>query len=107
MGATQADLSLGVGPEIARPALGPRLAGEARHLHKQQVSRARGPQAASWLRPESAHSDLNFRSGELFPSKFMLSIIVSLLSLLRVGEAQARTGKTAISNRFDRDRNAN
>jgi hypothetical protein len=42
MGATQADLSLGVGPEIARPALRPRLAGEARHLHKQQVPRARG-----------------------------------------------------------------
>jgi hypothetical protein len=33
--ATQADVSLGVGPEIARPALRRRLAGEARHLHKK------------------------------------------------------------------------
>jgi hypothetical protein len=36
MGATQADLGLGVGPEIARPALRPRLAGDARHLHKHK-----------------------------------------------------------------------
>jgi hypothetical protein len=45
MRATQADLSLGVGPEIARPALWPRFAGEARHLHKKQVPRARGAAA--------------------------------------------------------------
>jgi hypothetical protein len=85
MGATRADLSLGVGAEIARPALRARLAGEARHLHKKQLPRARGPQAVSWLRPESMHSDLNFRSPELFPWEFMLSIIVGLLGLLRVG----------------------
>jgi hypothetical protein len=88
MGATRADLSLGVGPEIARSALRPRFAGEARHLDKKQVPRARGPQAASWLQPESTHSDLNFPSSKLFPYEFMLSIIVGLLGLLRVGSAQ-------------------
>jgi hypothetical protein len=50
MEATRADLSLGVGPEIARPALRRRLAGEARHVHKKQVPRARGPQAANATR---------------------------------------------------------
>jgi hypothetical protein len=92
MGATQADLSLGEGPEIARPAVRPRLAGEAGDLHKKQVPRARGPQAASWLRSESTHSDLNFRSPKLLPLGFMLSIIVGLLSLLRLGSGRAQGG---------------
>jgi hypothetical protein len=35
-GATPADLSFGVGAEVARPALQRRLAGEARHLHKNK-----------------------------------------------------------------------
>jgi hypothetical protein len=84
MGATQTDLSLGVGPEIARPALRPRLAGEARHLHRKQVPRARGaaaqlprargPGAASWPRPRTACA-LNFRPMELFQPDFILSLI--------------------------------
>jgi hypothetical protein len=45
MGATRADLSLGVGAEVARPALRRRLAGEARHLHRKQVQRGREAQA--------------------------------------------------------------
>jgi hypothetical protein len=48
MGATRADLSLGVGPEIALQALRPRLAGEARHLHRRQVPQARAAQTASF-----------------------------------------------------------
>jgi hypothetical protein len=55
MGATQADLSLGVGPERARPALRPRFAGEARQLHKKQVPRARGPQAAWPIQTPTEH----------------------------------------------------
>jgi hypothetical protein len=47
MGATQADLSLGVDPEIAGPALRRPLAGEARHLHHKQVTRARVAQTAN------------------------------------------------------------
>jgi hypothetical protein len=46
MGATQADLSLGVDPEIAPP----RLAGEAGHLHKKQLPQARGPETANSTR---------------------------------------------------------
>jgi hypothetical protein len=90
MGATRADFSLGVGAEIALPALRPRLVGEARHLHKTQVPHARGPQASGWLPRQSTHSDLNFSSSKLFPPAFMLSIIVDLLSLLRVGSPQTR-----------------
>jgi hypothetical protein len=85
MGATRADLSLGVCPEMARPALRPRLAGESRHLHKKQVPRAREVKAASWLPRESTHSALNFSRFSLFPCGFILSIIVGLLSPLRVG----------------------
>jgi hypothetical protein len=59
-GATRADLSIGVVAEVARPALRPRLAGEARHGHKKQVPRARGPQSASWLRPDCTQDPLNF-----------------------------------------------
>jgi hypothetical protein len=44
-GETLADLTRGVGPEFARRALRRRLAGEARHLHKKQVLRARGAEA--------------------------------------------------------------
>jgi hypothetical protein len=91
MGATRADLSLGVGREIARPALRPRLAGETRHLHTKQVPRARGPQAASWLRRQSTHFGLNFYAFKLFRSGFMLWIIVGSLNLLRVGETQTRS----------------
>jgi hypothetical protein len=46
MGATQADLSLEVGPEVARLALRSRLAGEARHLHKKSTW-ARGAESAN------------------------------------------------------------
>jgi hypothetical protein len=47
IGATEADLSLGVGAEMARRALRRRLAGEDHRVHKRQVPRARVAQTAS------------------------------------------------------------
>jgi hypothetical protein len=104
MGATQADLSLGVGAEIARPALRPRLAGEARHLHKKQVPRARGPQAASSLRRQGTPSHLNFCCPKLFPYMFMLSIIVGLVG--RANSAQTRPVKRGMTLTCDMKRTA-
>jgi hypothetical protein len=48
MGAREADLSLGVGLEVALPRLRPRLGCEARHVHTKQVPYARERRAANF-----------------------------------------------------------
>jgi hypothetical protein len=65
MEATQADLNVGVGTEIGRPALRPRLAGEGHHLHKKQVPRARGRQEA-WNMPTACRFCSQFLHGRTF-----------------------------------------
>jgi hypothetical protein len=88
--ATRADLSLGVDAEVARSALRRRLAGEYRHLQNKHVPRARGPQPATCLGPDTTRDNPSFYRFERFPRGFMLSIIVGLLGLLRVGSRRIR-----------------
>jgi hypothetical protein len=80
MGATLADLSLGVGPEIARPALRPRLEGESRHLHKNQRPRARGPHAASAHRLLPGRVNDTINSSLLRFGRFHFSQVPDLLT---------------------------
>jgi hypothetical protein len=60
MGATRAALSLGVGPEVARPALRPRLTGEAGHLHKKTPLGTRTAGSESHMKSFFLHALISF-----------------------------------------------